>query len=152
MWKLDISSSSYKHFHWIWINVATISIWNVKGESLKKQLLSTQISNLFEARHPSRYTGCPRKNVPLGEGQTSSKGTFFLGHLVCSCDLCSFSFSINPTTLPHKGSLEWTSMRALLDHYVKGAKITIFGSIRSLFGKIWKIPDFLEPFPDTNLL
>ena len=22
-------------------------------------------------------TGCPRKNVPLGEGQTSPKGTFF---------------------------------------------------------------------------
>ena len=28
--------------------------------------------------------GCPRKNVPLGEGQTSSKGTFFWGHLVAS--------------------------------------------------------------------
>ena len=27
-------------------------------------------------------TGCPRKNVPLGEGQTSPKGTFFLGQLV----------------------------------------------------------------------
>ena len=25
-------------------------------------------------------TGCPRKNVPLGEGQTSPKGTLFLGH------------------------------------------------------------------------
>ena len=24
-----------------------------------------------------KYTGCPRKNVPLGEGQTSPKGTFF---------------------------------------------------------------------------
>ena len=29
--------------------------------------------NLFES------TGCPRKNVPLEEGQTSHKGTFFLG-------------------------------------------------------------------------
>ena len=27
-------------------------------------------------------TGCPRKNVPFEEGQTSPKGTFFLGHLV----------------------------------------------------------------------
>ena len=27
-------------------------------------------------------TGCPRKNVPLGEGRTSCKGTIILGHLV----------------------------------------------------------------------
>ena len=26
--------------------------------------------------------GVPKKNVPLGEGQTSPKGTFFWGHLV----------------------------------------------------------------------
>ena len=30
----------------------------------------------------SAYIGCPRKNVPLEEGRTSAKGTFFLGHLV----------------------------------------------------------------------
>ena len=29
-------------------------------------------------------TGGPRKNVPLGEGKTNPKGTFFLGHLVYS--------------------------------------------------------------------
>ena len=28
------------------------------------------------------FTGSPRKNVPLEEGRTSAKGTFFLGHLV----------------------------------------------------------------------
>ena len=27
-------------------------------------------------------TGCPRKNVPFEDGQTTPKGTFFLGHLV----------------------------------------------------------------------
>ena len=36
----------------------------------------------LESSAQALITGCPRKNVPLGEGQTSPKGTFFLGHLV----------------------------------------------------------------------
>ena len=32
--------------------------------------------------YPMDVQGVPEKNVPLGEGQASPKGTFFLGHLV----------------------------------------------------------------------
>ena len=39
------------------------------------------------------YTGCPRKNVPLGEGQTSPKGTFFLGHLVYKKSYREFNYT-----------------------------------------------------------
>jgi len=48
----------------------------VKGFGTLLKSNENKIKSTFEA------TGCPRKNIPLREGQTSAKGTFLLGHLV----------------------------------------------------------------------
>ena len=46
-----------------------------------------------------KCTGCPKNNVPLGEGQTSPKGTFFLGHLV---DLNILEYFFPPVIISYR--------------------------------------------------
>ena len=48
--------------------------------------------------HKIFSSGCPRRNIPLGEGRTSSRGTFFLGYLV---DLIKTNVAVIKYTAPN---------------------------------------------------